>query len=265
MARAQGAAVYTRSWAVEGSLAYAPVTAWLRTEPIRPPRSTSTKSGCRRSLGFCQSSSPNTRSSAARADARKLAAPAPVRGPRSRRSSAGTPPLLVLDDANWADSDTLEWLHFILRADRPAPAVVIAARIGELTAIRRSWPSSSIAPASRARRHRARTVVGGGNADLGAATSDRPLDARNARLYRKRKGIRCSSSRWRGQGWRASVNVRVRCRGSPKIGRPSAANTAQDAGRHRRPARQLTPTPPAAGSRGHDRDGISASSPRRGQ
>ena len=35
------------------------------------------------------------------------------------------PQLLVLDDLQWCDADTLEWLHFLLRADRRSPLLVV--------------------------------------------------------------------------------------------------------------------------------------------
>src|SRR4029077_1045543 len=52
---------------------------------------------------------------------------------RAVRSSA--PAILVLDDANWSDDETLEWIHYLLRAEPAVPVLVLlAVRTEELTA-----------------------------------------------------------------------------------------------------------------------------------
>ncbi len=43
---------------------------------------------------------------------------------RAIRATQG-PLLLVLDDAHWSDADSLEWIHFLLRADPPPDVVVV--------------------------------------------------------------------------------------------------------------------------------------------
>ena len=132
--RAQGAAVLTaRSWAVEGSLAYAPVTAWLRSAPLRPLLD---------SLDDVWLSEISRLLPELLADHPGLAAPAPMLESWQRQrlfeavaravASARTRPLLVLDDANWADSDTLEWLHFMLRTAAVTGFVILGVRSGEV-------------------------------------------------------------------------------------------------------------------------------------
>ena len=115
--RAQGfSAAYTKSYAAEGALAYAPIADWLRSESIR---------------GTLDQLEPIWQSELARVipelliDHRHLPKPAPMTESWQRKSlfeaiaravrSASAPLLLVLDDAQWADGETLEWIHYLLR------------------------------------------------------------------------------------------------------------------------------------------------------
>ena len=158
-----------RSWAVEGSLAYAPVTAWLRSEPLWPCSTASTTSGSRSSRDFCPSSSPIIPACPALRSMlegwqRQRLFEALVRAVGRARAQL----LLVLDDANWADSDTLEWLHFMLRTAAVTGFVVLGARSEEVEGNRALAALVSDARKSgRATRHRARTVVGGRNRHVG--------------------------------------------------------------------------------------------------
>lgn len=191
--RAQGhAAVYARSYAAEGALAYAPVAAWLRAEPLRS--------------GLARLDSPWL-SEIARllpellSDHPELPRPDPmteswqrqrlfealsraIRAPRS-------PLLLILDDAHWADHDTLEWLHYLLRADPPVPIlVVVAARSEELTA---NAALTAIALEMRGRGELHDVDLGVlsevDTGTLGADVADRSLDATElAALYRETEG-----------------------------------------------------------------------------
>ncbi len=190
--RAQGAAVLTaRSWAVEGSLAYAPITAWLRSAPLRP---------------LLDSLDDVWLSEIARllpellADHPGLAAPAPMleRWQRQRLfeavaravASARTRPLLILDDANWADSDTLEWLHFTLRTAAVTGFVILGVRSGEVDSNR---SLAALVSDARDRGELLDIELGplseGETAMLADATSERPLDtAAHARLYHETEG-----------------------------------------------------------------------------
>jgi DNA-binding SARP family transcriptional activator len=116
----------TRSYAAEGSLAYAPIAAWLRSDGVG---------------GSLASLEPIWLTEIARLlpellDAgSKVPAPLPMTDRWQRlqlfeallRAIRAVPGrlLLVLDDAHWSDADSLEWLHFLLRAEPPADVVVI--------------------------------------------------------------------------------------------------------------------------------------------
>ncbi len=128
--RAQGFnAAYTKSYAAEGALAYAPIADWLRSESIR---------------GALDQLEPIWLSELARVipelliEHRDLPKPAPMTESWQRKSlfeaiaravrSASTPLLLVLDDAQWADGETLEWIHYLLR-EQSSSRILIAAGI----------------------------------------------------------------------------------------------------------------------------------------
>jgi DNA-binding SARP family transcriptional activator len=190
--RAQGAAVLTaRSWAVEGSLAYAPVTAWLRSAPLRPLLD---------SLDDVWLSEISRLLPELLADHPGLAAPAPMLESWQRQrlfeavavavASARTRPLLILDDANWADGDTLEWLHFMLRTATVTGLVILGVRSGEVESNRFL---AALVSDARDRDELLDIELGplseAETATLAAATSDRPLDAAaHARLYQETEG-----------------------------------------------------------------------------
>ena len=126
--RAQGfSAAYTKSYAAEGALAYAPIADWLRSESIR---------------GALDQLEPIWQSELARVipelliEHPDLPKPAPMTESWQRKSlfeaiaravrSASTPLLLVLDDAQWADGETLEWIHYLLR-EQSSSRILIAA------------------------------------------------------------------------------------------------------------------------------------------
>jgi DNA-binding SARP family transcriptional activator/predicted ATPase len=143
-ARTQGfAAAYGRCYAAEGGLVYTTPSTWLRTEPFR---------------GGLRQLDPTWLTEIARllpelvAETPGLPTPEPMteswQRPRlfeaiTRGIRASAPAVLVLDDANWSDDDTLEWIHYLLRAEPPIPVVVLLtvrteeltsnARIGDLT------------------------------------------------------------------------------------------------------------------------------------
>ncbi|MGH2514459.1 MAG: ATP-binding protein [Ktedonobacterales bacterium] len=129
-------AAKTRSYAAEGRLSLAPVTEWLRSDALWPfltrldpvwltevarllpeilsehpglPRYEPISEYCQRQRFF---------EALARA---VLAAPQPL--------------LLLIDDLQWCDQETLEWLHFLLRFDAAARVLVVAsARTEEVAA-----------------------------------------------------------------------------------------------------------------------------------
>lgn len=122
----QGLTVATaRSYAVEGRLAYAPVTDWLRSHAVRPTLPTLDVvwlSEIARLVPELVTERPD------------LPPPAPMTESwqRQRLFEALTraflhvpqPILLVVDDVQWCDQDTLGWLHYLMRADPDARLLV---------------------------------------------------------------------------------------------------------------------------------------------
>ena len=121
------AAAMARCYAAEGDLAYAPVTAWLRTAPIRKRLTTLD------TIWLAEVVRLLPEMTAGRPD---LAVPGPITEGWQRRRlmealaravlAGERPLLLMLDDLQWCDVDTLEWLHFLLRYDSRAPLMVLA-------------------------------------------------------------------------------------------------------------------------------------------
>jgi DNA-binding SARP family transcriptional activator len=118
----RGAAVAeARSYPAEGALAYGPVAAWLRAEALVARR--------------------------VRLDRRRLTelarvlpevalAPDPLPEDEQRRRlfdslaaaivGSGAPLLLVADDLHWADCETMQFLHYLVRSAQDAPLLVAA-------------------------------------------------------------------------------------------------------------------------------------------
>lgn len=98
-------------------MAYAPITAWLRANPLAPLDDI-WLSEVGRLLPEVLAKRPGLPHPAALTEAWQ----------RQRLFEAlarailgmGQPLLLVMDDLQWCDRDTLEWLHFLLRFDRGA-------------------------------------------------------------------------------------------------------------------------------------------------
>jgi DNA-binding SARP family transcriptional activator/regulation of enolase protein 1 (concanavalin A-like superfamily) len=122
LARQGVRAAAARCYAAEGALPYAPVVAWLRALP--PPQlAPAWLSELARLLPELLNRYPQL----------------PRLGPmteswqRQRLFEAlahamldsGQPLLLVLDDLQWCDADTREWLHYLLRYDPQAPLLVV--------------------------------------------------------------------------------------------------------------------------------------------
>lgn len=129
----QGAAVAaTRSYAAEGQLSLAPVTDWLRADGLRPHLAKLDMIW----LGEVARILPELL-----ADHPGLPPYLPIveYGQRQRffealaRAvlTAPQPMLLLIDDMQWCDQETLEWLHFLLRFEPRARLLIVGTMRGE--------------------------------------------------------------------------------------------------------------------------------------
>ncbi len=113
-----------RCYGAEGQLAYAPVIAWLRAQPLAPLEDV-WLAEVARLLPEVLARRPDLPRPVALTEAWQ----------RERLFEAlsrailglGQPLLLTIDDLQWCDRDTLEWLHFLLRFDRGARLLVLGA------------------------------------------------------------------------------------------------------------------------------------------
>ncbi|RLT33952.1 MAG: hypothetical protein DWI57_17185 [Chloroflexi bacterium] len=133
--RRQGfAAASARSYAAEGALVYAPVAEWLRSPPLQTALAQVDDIWlveAARLLPEILSQRPN------------LPAPGPLQESWQQQrffeglarlfAAAAHPLLLLLDDLQWTDEESLKWLHFLLRSSLPQRVLVVATlRLGEL-------------------------------------------------------------------------------------------------------------------------------------
>ncbi len=110
----------------EGELAYAPVTAWLGGEAIRPTLTSLPDVWLREVARFL----PDVL-----VERPDLPLPGPLREGWQRQRlfealarailGARQPLLLLLDDLQWCDRETLEWLHYLLRFDSRARLLIV--------------------------------------------------------------------------------------------------------------------------------------------
>jgi DNA-binding SARP family transcriptional activator len=111
-----------RCYAAEGEMAYAPVIEWLRAHPVAPLEDVRLVEVARLLPEIL---------------AKRLDLPRPVTmtetWQRQRFEEAlahailsnKQPLLLTVDDLQWCDQDTMEWLHFLLRFDRKARMLIV--------------------------------------------------------------------------------------------------------------------------------------------
>lgn len=128
-ARRQGVvAAYARSYAAQGRLAYAPLVTWLRRPEIAPGLAALApvwRQELARLVPEIVTSSPAT----------GWREPVTAGWQRMRLFEAlgraflsvSPPLLLLLDDLQWADPDTIAWLSYVLRLDPGARLLVVAA------------------------------------------------------------------------------------------------------------------------------------------
>lgn len=125
-ARQGGITAMAQCYPAEGRLAYAPVVAWLRADTLRP------RLNQLNPLWLVELSRLDPELLTAHRD---LPPPAPLSASWQRQRlfealaravlAVGRPTLLLIDDLQWCDRDTLEWLHYLLRFDPGARLLVV--------------------------------------------------------------------------------------------------------------------------------------------
>ncbi len=126
MRGAEGAFARARCYFAQGRLAYGPVAEWLRADSLRAARTQLPKpqvAELARVLPEILIETP------------EMAPPQPLTESWQRRhfyealnagfSKGARPLLLLIDDLQWCDADTFEWLHFFLRSDASANTLVL--------------------------------------------------------------------------------------------------------------------------------------------
>jgi DNA-binding SARP family transcriptional activator len=114
-----------RAYAAEGALAYSPIVGWLRAEPFRSrlTRSDARRGDLERLLPeLHQPAAPRSREPASESEERQRlfdAIAALVLG-------TGSPTLLVADDLQWFDRDSLQCIHYLVRAAPSARMLIVA-------------------------------------------------------------------------------------------------------------------------------------------
>lgn len=116
----------SKAYSAEGRLVFAPVTEWLRT-PVLKRRYLS--------LGDVWLSELSRLLPEILEERPDLSAPTPLTDQWQRQYLFetlaravlidATPLLLLIDDLQWCDQDTLEWLHYLLRFDSQKPLLVV--------------------------------------------------------------------------------------------------------------------------------------------
>ncbi len=128
------ATAYARAYAAEGRLAYDPIAEWLRSEDIRRRVEALDDIWLEEIVRLAPE---------LRVHRRNLRIPQPLTESWQRRHffealargvlSGPAPLLLALDDLQWCDRETLEWLHYVLRYDAQSRLLVVgAARMDEI-------------------------------------------------------------------------------------------------------------------------------------
>jgi DNA-binding SARP family transcriptional activator len=117
--------VTTRCYAGEGRLAYAPIAAWLKSDALRPA---------------LMRLDPSSMTDVARLRPELLAAHPEVSAPDRQLESwqrlqffealaqvfrSAAPLVLVVDDLQWADGDTIEWLQYFVRSGSDTRCLVV--------------------------------------------------------------------------------------------------------------------------------------------
>ena len=185
-------AARARCYAAQGRLAYAPVAEWLRAEPLRVacaqlPQPQLVELA--RVLPEILTQDPS------------IQRPQPLTESWERRhfydalnaafASARKPLLLVIDDLQWCDRDSFEWLHSLFRADLEGGVLVVGTVRSEETdrnhPFTRLW--GELRQSGQAVEIGLSPLDAEETAALGRQVANRSLnDAESARLYRATHG-----------------------------------------------------------------------------
>jgi DNA-binding SARP family transcriptional activator/predicted ATPase len=119
-------AARSRAYAAEGRLSYAPIADWLHSDALRP--------GLARLEAVWRTEIARLLPELG-VDAARSAATQPLQEAWQRERffqalaraalTQGKPLLLVLDDLQWCDQESLEWLHYFLRLDPRVPVLIL--------------------------------------------------------------------------------------------------------------------------------------------
>ena len=190
---ANGAAVArARCYAAQGRLAYAPIAGWLRAEPLRAACAQLQQA----QLAELASALPEILT-----DNPAMERPAPLTESWERRhfyaslnaafGKAAKPLLLLIDDLQWCDADSFEWLHTLFGAEPDGGILILGTARPEETG--RTHPFtrllSELRVAGQALELPLAPLDAEETAALGAQVANHPLDsADSGTLYRATKG-----------------------------------------------------------------------------
>ncbi|HEX5880576.1 MAG TPA: AAA family ATPase, partial [Actinomycetota bacterium] len=208
-----------RSYPAEGALAYGPVVAWLRSDPLAGHRGRLAPAQLAELARLLPEAAPAAKGPATPGP------PGPAPDPDRRRLfealagallAGGGPLLLVADDLHWADQETLQFLHCLLRAHPRAPVLVVAtARREELDL---GHPVHDLLTGLRALERVAEVEVGRLSRQETAGLAERlgdPLQAPDVdRLFAETEGnplfvVEALRAGWSGHGQPAPITPKV--------------------------------------------------------
>lgn len=181
-----------RSYPAEGRLAFGPAAQWLRTDAIRAGAE-SLEAAARAELAPLAPELAGRRAEGERPDHEGRYRQRFFRALARAVLGRGRPRLFLLDDLQWCDRDTLQWLHYLLRFDPAAPFLALGTmRVEEVGP---DHPAEELLRALRREEDVTLTEIEVGTlgpeatAELGASVAGRELgEAEVARLVRETEG-----------------------------------------------------------------------------